>query len=132
MRRATKVLGILALLMSAVVALPSAAEAFSYDYCGVLTQPYSSCSQTSGAQYNSGTYVTNFAYYNGSGYISVCEKIESSSLGQISRMCNPASCYCNGQNSGYVYDPLDYDTGVVGDNWPAAHTINGTLVTGFS
>jgi hypothetical protein len=109
--------------MVAAVVPPSALAVYQKNYCGILTQPYSDCSNNSGQQFTSST-VANEAYYNGNGYISVCQKIISSTFGQISRTCNPASCDCNFTNSGDKSDPFDYVTGYVGDNWAYAHTIN--------
>lgn len=120
----------LAAFAMVIAVAPSVAQAVgNYRYCGILTQPYSACSRTSGLRYNQG-YSDNVASYNGNGYISVCQKEISNTLGQISRTCNPVNCYCNYTDSGNVYDPFDYLTGYVGDNWPYAHTINGDLSTG--
>ncbi len=111
-----------------VLVAPSGAQASTGNYCGTLVQPYTACSGTSGLTWTADYGTWNEAYYSGNGYISVCQKIISNDLGQISRTCNPVDCYCNYSNSGVIDDPLDYVTGYVGNNSAYAHTINGDLV----
>ena len=70
------------------------------------------------------------AFYQGSGYISVCERVDYPG-GIASRYCNPASCDCNIATSAYGIEHLGTLYFYVGNNSSYSHTIDGYLATNF-
>jgi hypothetical protein len=134
MKRLTAVLSVLALVMATTIGLFSVTTAEATvgpnNYCGQLTQPMTSCSQTSGSQYTGSApndHIDNEAYYQGSGYISLCQKIVNSAATEVNRTCNPASCDCNYTNSPDTPVNNDFVVGYAGNNSANAHTINGQI-----
>ena len=103
----------------------SLAQASGRSYCGELVAPQTACPDAVTA------YVTeegeNEAYYSGSGYVGVCERIDTQYNGTISRVCSSASDHENvvfsGQLSGALYENWTF---IVGNNDIGHyHTING-------
>lgn len=123
-------------LLSALIGLgglglfASSAAASNQYYCGSLVPPYTACSNSVSAYVTSNSY--NEAYYSGSGYISVCDKVTGFSYGLVQRYCNPASCNCNEADGGTIsWDNFDQQYFYVGNNSPYSHTIHGYMAWNF-
>lgn len=100
---------------------PDKAEAMDYYYCGYLVPPKSQCDDRRYSLPLQG----NRATYPGSGSVSVCERVERTTGGElISRRCAYGTVA-----SGSDLPNGPSNTAIVGNNDDSRHTVNGKAVT---
>lgn len=111
-------------LVIALIAMASGAAsagAASFHYCGLLTPPYTACSQV--ADSNGTYFYDNVAAYGGTGTVSVCEKVYLwATGGQISRRCANTAAGTDGDLAPYAGWRMIAE---VGNNSAWNHTIDG-------
>jgi hypothetical protein len=111
----------LVIALIAMASRASSAGAASFHYCGLLTPPYTACSQV--ADSNSAYFYDNVAAYGGSGTVSVCQKVYTWWNGaQISRRCANGSVGTAGDLVPYAGLRM---IAYVGNNSAYNHTIDG-------